>query len=529
MMIDIRPRPDARVLMLLLLLLAAFLLLTNLDRLSLSADEFFNVLIERESWSDITAHLRAGADLHPPLTHLMMNGWLRLVGESEWTVRFLWAITGVVNIALTMRLGATLFTNHVGAVGALLLLSSPTYLLYMRFEKYYAFTMALSLMLMLTSVVLWRRQTPSRTAAYVLTLVILLYTDYLAPLLLTLSLNVLILSVGRERQRMFAFFGAQAIAALLYLPWLAVMMAQAAILQGGAQADLGRSGAGMIAALLYWPFSIGVGETLFPWRAGGALGAAVVALLAVNGIKASLAPSVTPLRRPEIALLATLALSLWGAALLTTYIFASVPFIAFPNHTFFAAPLFALLLAVGAAASTPRWSVSLVSLLLVARVLGIANYFTATDFHNPIYAVPMREIVQEMLSSTHSNEMLIATPDVGVHYYYERLTVDPTQEYPAMILLERLEPTVARIAADNPARLWLFQFGRDRTAGLGVEQALAQWLAAHGYKLQRKRGYVEQDPVYRQIKSFLFRRPAYQYKLVIQEYLRQVELDTPRS
>jgi len=520
MLTDIRPRPDARILILLLLLLAAFLLLSNLDHLSLSADEFFNVLIERERWSEIIAHLRAGADLHPPLTHLIMHGWLRLVGESEWTVRFLWAMTGVVNLALTFQLGARLFTRQIGVVAALLLLTSPTYLLYMRFEKYYAFTVALSLTLMLTSVALWRQQTPLRFAAYTFTLVTLLYTDYLAPLLLILSLNVLILCIGRQRDRMLAFFGAQAVAALLYLPWLGVMTTQAAILQGGAQADLGRSGLGMIAALLYWPFSISVGETIFLWRVGGALGAAVVAMLAVNGIKASLTSPLSLIRRSGMALLATLALSLLGAALLTTWVFASVPFVAFPNHTLFAAPLFALLLAVGSAALTPRWSVSLVSLLLLARVLGIANYFTVTDYHNPIYAVPMREIVQELLSHTQGDEMLIATPDVGVHYYYDRLAVDPMQEYPTMILLERLEPTTASITTDSPARIWLFRFGRDRTAGLGVEQTLAQWLPENGYKLQRETGYVEQDAFYRQLKTFLFKRPAYQYKLVIQEYVR---------
>jgi hypothetical protein len=242
-----------------------------------------------------------------------------------------------------------------------------------------------------------------------------------------------------------------------------------------------------------------------------------------------LTPSASSSSLAGIALVVTLSLSLLGAAFFTTWIFASVPFIAFPNHTLFAAPLFALLLAIGAAALTPRWSFTLVSLLLLARMIGIANYFTATDFHNPIYAVPMREIVQAIMSRAQSDEMLIATPDVGVHYYYERLAVDPLLDYPAMVLLDQLEPAAAKITADNPARIWLFRFGRDRTASLGVEQSLAQWLSENGYKLQRERGYVEQDPVYRQIKTFLFRRPAYQYKLVIQEYLRQSEPDAPRS
>ncbi len=506
--------------MLLSLLFATLLLVGNLDHLSLSADEFFNVLIERGSWSDIVMHLRAGADLHPPLTHLIMSTWLQLVGESEWTVRILWAMTGVVSVALTFRLGAQMFTGHTGIIGALLLLTSPTYLLYMRFEKYYALTIALSLVLLLTSVALWRRQTLPCITAYALTLVMLLYTDYLAPLLLTLSLNLLLLLVDRKRERIFAFFSAQAVAAVLYLPWLTVMVTQATILHSGGQADLGRSSLGMITALIYWPFSVGVGETIFPWHLSGLLGVIVVAILTASGVKTCIKPPPGTSPLPGRALLLTLTLSLLGAALLTTWVFASVPFVAFPNHTLFAAPLFSLLLALGSAAMAWRWSAGLVSLLIFARVVGIGNYFTATDFHNPIYAVPMREIVQELASRTCSDEMLIATPDVGLHYYYERLVVDPVQRCSSMIVLTRLEPAIARIKTENPARIRLFKFGRDRTAGSSTEPILAQWLTENGYVLQRETGYVEQDSFYRQIKELLFKRPAYQHKLVIQEYAR---------
>ncbi len=513
-------RFDARAIMLLLLLSATLLLVGNLDHLSLSADEFFNVLIERESWSDIIMHLRAGADLHPPLTHLIMSAWLQLVGESEWTVRILWAMTGVVSVALTFRLGAQMFTSYTGIIGALLLLTSPTYLLYMRFEKYYALTIALSLVLLLTTVTLWRRQTLPCITAYVLTLVTLLYTDYLAPLLLTLSLNLLLLLVDRKRERIFAFFGAQAVAAVLYLPWLTVMVTQATVLHGSGQADLGRSSLGMITALIYYPFSVGVGETIFPWHLSGLLGVIVVAILTASGVKTCIKPPPGTSPLPGRALLLTLTLSLLGAALLTTWVFASVPFVAFPNHTLFAAPLFSLLLALGSAALSWRWSAGLVSLLILARVVGIGNYFTATDFHNPIYAVPMREIVQELVSSACSDEMLIATPDVGLDYYYERLAVDPVQRCSSMIVLTRLEPTITRIKTENPARIRLFKFGRDRTAGSNTETTLAQWLTDSDYVLQRETGYVEQDGIYRQIKELLFKRPAYQYKLVIQEYVR---------
>ncbi len=504
-----------------LLLMAAILLMARLDSLSFSVDEYVNVLIERGSWAEMIDHLRNGADLHPPVTHFLMNLWMQIVGESEWTIRYLWSAAGILNIALTFRLGAMLYGRRVGGLAALLLLSAPTYLLYMRFEKYYAFTITLSLAMLLAAYALWVRQTRWRIGSYGLTLVALLYTDYLAPLFLTLSVNLIVLIDGRQRQRIAAFLGTQVVAALLYIPWLTIMVTQASTLYRSGQADLGSSWLGTLIALGYWPYAIAVGETLLPWHFAAILSSLSVLVLGVMGLRACLQDMQKPDPcRPGSVLFLMILLSLAGSVWLTNWVFDSVPFIAFPNHSLFLAPLLMILLALGAARLSRSWVLLLFCGLLAGRIIGIHNYFTATDFHNPIYAVPMREIVTGLMQSATENEALVAAPDVGAHYYYDRLVKAEAPTALTHISLGDFVQATHAVLRLDPQRVWLFKFGRDRTAGATGEEQMADWLAANGYTLHGETGYVEQDSVYRKIKTVIFQRPAYPYKLLVQEFRR---------
>lgn len=505
--------------MLILLLSASMLLMARLDGLSLSVDEFVNVVLERSTWPEMLIQLRHGVDLHPPATHVFMKAWIGLVGESEWTVRFPWVAAGILSVALTFRLAAKLFGARIGVLASLLLLSAPTYLLYMRFEKYYALTITLSLVMLLASVALWQRQDRWRVCNYSLALTALLYTDYLAPFFLTLALNLVLLLFGREQRRLAAFLLAQVAAALLYLPWLAIMMAQASILHGGVKADLGNNLFGMLIALAYWPFSVGIGETIFPWHLAAILGSLALFVMLLAGIRVCLRnPQRPDAGRAGIALVLTLLLSLLGSVWLTNRVFDSVSFIAFPNHTLFLAPLFMVLLAVGAASLPRNMSILLLVLLLLARTVGISNYFLVTDFHNPIYAVPTREIVADLLIAGRANDVVLTTSDIGVNYYYQRLAANQPQSALIAIPIENFEQAIDQLVAQKPARVWLFEFGRDRTAAGSTEAKMAEWLRTNGYSLMHEQGYAEQDYVYRQIKEALFNRPAYQYKLTVQQY-----------
>ncbi len=77
---------------------------------------------------------------------------------------------------------------------------------------------------------------------------------------------------------------------------------------------------------------------------------------------------------------------------------------------------------------------------------------------------------------------------------------------------------IALVQEHRPTRVWLLTFGRDRTRDV-VPQELINWLQQN-YRLTLEQGYVKQDPVYRQVKEHLLHRPAYEYKLTVQMYMR---------
>ncbi len=69
------------------------------------------------------------------------------------------------------------------------------------------------------------------------------------------------------------------------------------------------------------------------------------------------------------------------------------------------------------------------------------------------------------------------------------------------------------IVQHHPQRIWLFEFGRDRTRDLSLVN-LRTFVAAR-CSLISEEGYSEQTLLYRRVKSLLFGREAYQYKLTV--------------
>jgi Dolichyl-phosphate-mannose-protein mannosyltransferase len=497
------------------LVLGAILLVYDLGGLSLSIDEYINVEIDRGSVGGVLDALRSGSDRHPPLTHFVMSLWLGLVEENDWTVRLPWVLAGIANLYLIYRVGRSLMGEQLGLVGALLLATAPTFLLYTRFEKYYSLTATIGLLLILAGLQLWRDRSWRSALLYALVLILLLYTDYFAPLFLVAGQNLLLLA-GWDWRRARLFLAAQAVAAAAFLPWLAILGMQAGPLYAAAEAELsGLSVAGIALKLAYLFCSFSIGETLFPWRPIAVVG--LLAAAAAGGLGSWMLwrRRVAGFRSPALAILgAWIFLPAIGGALLTSLLFPTLPFITLPNHIFFALPFFCLLLAAGVLAPRRRaWSALLLAFLLIPRAIGISNYFTAQEYHNPIYAVPMREIVTEIVAESQAGDVVISDSDTGFAFYYTR----GRQPMPYLSSTE-FNTAITFLQEHQPHRVWLLTFGRDRSRDQ-TPSDLIDWLRRQ-YTLVREQGYAEQDPSYQRIKATLLHRPVYRYKLLVQLYQR---------
>lgn len=176
-----RNLPQQRVILLVILLVGSLLRLYDLGQPSLWFDEVASVQHARLRLGDLFS--ANPLDRMPPVYPILLHYWLNL-GTSEWIVRVLSVIFGIGAIEVMFRLGVLLFSEGVGLWAATLLALSPGHILFSQEARPYSMVVFLTLLSTYCLVRALREQhAPSRWLYTVITIVIL-YTHYLAPLLL---------------------------------------------------------------------------------------------------------------------------------------------------------------------------------------------------------------------------------------------------------------------------------------------------------------------------------------------------------
>ncbi|MCP4537982.1 MAG: hypothetical protein GY832_12635 [Chloroflexi bacterium] len=131
-----------RLLLLTILLLAAFLRFYRLDAQSFWNDEGNSARIA-ERTPDLILEGAAG-DIHPPGYYLLLHYWRALFGQSEFALRALSAVAGLVLVVFTYLLGRRLFGETVGLTAAFLGALSPFAIYYAQETRMYALLGAIS-------------------------------------------------------------------------------------------------------------------------------------------------------------------------------------------------------------------------------------------------------------------------------------------------------------------------------------------------------------------------------------------------
>ena len=146
--------------------------------------------------------------------------WGRVAGWSEFAVRTLPWLTGLLSLAWVYRLGRDLFTARIALTAMLLLSTSVLFLTYMHSARSYAFAM------LFATIVLWgywrvalcpRTVGPGARAALMLGATGLLYAHYFGALLLP-ALALFHLFFVRKERRWWQVIFLLGLAALLALP-----------------------------------------------------------------------------------------------------------------------------------------------------------------------------------------------------------------------------------------------------------------------------------------------------------------------
>lgn len=249
-------------------LVAFFLRALRLADKNIWWDEGWSIWLSKQDWAAIA--LRTASDEHPPLHYWMLHIWNTVAGPDVFSGRFLSVAFGVLTVALVYRLGKRTGGGWVGVLAAGVLATARFHIWWSQDIKNYtpsilfAFAAVWFALDILAGPTLTPRDATGLTArnrvlrlakrgelaqgirvravlGYALCAALALWTHYLAALVL-LALNLFALAVlTREFSlaRLRNWLVANALAALLFVPWMAVYLQNAAAWSAAPAFDAG--------------------------------------------------------------------------------------------------------------------------------------------------------------------------------------------------------------------------------------------------------------------------------------------------
>ena len=418
--------------LLLLIFLGLGLRLVRLSFQPLWWDEGYSVWFATHPLTQMA--MLTAQDIHPPLYYALLHGWAAPLGTSPAALRLLSVAVGVLTIPLLYLVARRMLSTRTALLATFLLTINPLHVYYSQEVRMYGLVALLSVGILAAAwrtfdtetrrhgdAETWSRGnerlatlSPYRLITYVLLTTAALYTQYYA---IFLPIGLTIYAAWHWRRDLRAFLiwlGAQAVVALLYLPWvlyaapkLAPYISQKIVADAdrplGALAYLARHLAAFLAGHLEGP--------LAHWWPAALLLLAPVAvgwLILVAGQRSEGAAeqgsggaSTPPHRRASSPLL-MLAVVLVTALVIGWLISLRAPF--FPVRgerlLILALPPFILLAAAGLDALWARWrAVGLIAfgLVVAASVASLAAFYTVPRYPDDDYRALIAHTVEQGL------------------------------------------------------------------------------------------------------------------------------------
>jgi hypothetical protein len=169
-----------------------------------------------------------GLEGNPPLYYLLLHGWMLVVGTSEAATRVLSLIFALLAVPASFWAGARIFDRRAGALAAAGAAGSPFLTYYAQETRMYSLVVLLSILASAAFVLAFVRGERRQVVWLGVWLTLLLYTHTWG-LFLTAAMGMawlVLLRRGEVGGRDGARLGA--VLLVLYLPWLPVVLFQAA-------------------------------------------------------------------------------------------------------------------------------------------------------------------------------------------------------------------------------------------------------------------------------------------------------------
>ncbi|MCR4407469.1 MAG: glycosyltransferase family 39 protein [Anaerolineae bacterium] len=438
-----------------ILLLAFALRLYHLDFQSLWSDEGISLLRSQQALGPMLADMPVE---HAPLYFVLLHGWMRLTGQSDFALRFLSLLFSVLTVSLGYALGRDLFSDRIGLLTAILLAINPFQIWYAQEARMYSLVVCLTLASTWLLVRGWRGGGWAVWAGYALTTALALYTHYYAVLIPAFhAVFILGHRTGWQPVPLPRWLAAATAAALLFLPWLPRALRLLSFPGWREPVPLYTVPGRFLTA---YSLGLAVPSDLGLWLAVGFLPILIAGLIVTR-------EDSRPATAYAILYLAVPAL-IMALLLLRKPDFHE-------RYLIVVTPAYALLLARGLNNLRRRaWPLSVVALLFIlgSSAYALHNYYWDSRYHKPDFRGAARHLT---IFGQAGDGILVDGPDprlVFLHYYHGSLPVydlrsldqgDPTA----------IQSTLAPLAAQH-GRLWTLLY-------FHPPGAIEAWLDAHGY------------------------------------------------
>lgn len=384
-------------------------------------------------------------DIHPPFYYTLLHFWL-LLGDSEAVVRSLSVLTGVASVAVLFVLARRLFGERTALFAAALLAVSPLHIWYSQEVRMYALIALLGLLSSYFMILALAEGKGWHWLAYIVCAALSFYTHYYA-VFIALFQNIVMYIIWRRGdvpQRTVRYWAlAQALVALLFLPWLPTLISQ---VQAGGGGWVARGGNPGLGALVSTAVAYSVGPDLSwisPWLRR-------VAYLAFGGlIVLGLLPHPTVAKNERFG--AMFALVWLVVPIAAAWLVSQVKPLYSLRYLLPFLPAYYILVGRGLSRISLDWlrplALAAVCAAGLAGVAGSATHMQQTDW---------RAIAGYVLRQSDQNTVVVFAP--GWNWkpfdYYARGAVDMLGDTPLPIRTDQVVDVVAQAQTGHTA-LWL--------------------------------------------------------------------------
>ena len=222
--------------LILILVLGTLLRLNGLGDESFWLDESYTAEYRKFSIPEIIKGSYADSTLLPqyfgkgagtvPAYYLITNTWIKLVGISEFKLRFISAAFGIISIYLIFILGKLMFNNKIGLIAAFLMSINHQQIYFSQEARMYSMLIALTLLSVITLIQSLKTNKPIYWIGFIITNTILLYTHYFSFFILFFEFLFIFTFIKKYIKNFKQIFISGLTIFILYIPWIPALINQ---------------------------------------------------------------------------------------------------------------------------------------------------------------------------------------------------------------------------------------------------------------------------------------------------------------